>query len=222
MEVVMFVSTLNLALVNDKGFWNRSPIDVKMPPKQRNGRPHGLVWGVGNMAHSMTSDLKASGLALNCSDDGFMAGVETHAEQGVHNLKRHDNLVLHIVLGPNGDVTARVHNIIDPVHWVGDDRSTPAWKDYLDLARNPGVHHGTLNVPEGAYGVAVTGDQVSVLDNKVRNDMQKGTVTSHLAKWTAFALERFRSGLPFTMISCTNFPRNGHFTRQAIFSMACW
>jgi fructuronate reductase len=91
----------------------------------------------------------------------------------------------------------------------------------MELARDPRVQFATINAPEGAYGVTYNGGEFAEPQSaNVKKDLQDGSVLSDPGKWTAFALERFKAGLPFAMVSCTNFSGNGHVTGATLRMMA--
>jgi fructuronate reductase len=64
------------------------------------------------------------------------------------------------------------------------------------------------------------GDFATPKNPTLIKDMEDGTINSDPAKWTAFALERFRAGLKFAMVSCTNFSGNGHYTGATLRTVA--
>ena len=65
-----------------------------------------------------------------------------------------------------------------------------------------------------------SGDFAEPVGKAVLGDMEEGTVNSDPGKWTAFALARYQAGLPFALVSCTNFSGNGHYTGGTVRTMA--
>jgi fructuronate reductase len=88
-------------------------------------------------------------------------------------------------------------------------------------ARDPAIQFGTINAPEGAYGVVYKGGEYATpTSSAVKQDMETGSVISDAGKWTAFARERFHAGLKFALVSCTNFSGNGHVTGATLRTVA--
>jgi fructuronate reductase len=86
-----------------------------------------------------------------------------------------------------------------------------------DLARDPRVRFAAINAPENAYGMVYNGgDFAEPTSETVKGDMVDGTFNSDAAKWTAFALERYRAGLNFAIASCTNYSKNGFMTGAVV------
>jgi fructuronate reductase len=143
-----------------------------------------------------------------------MVGVETYAARYVAELSACDYLLTQLIYGDErGAVTPKIQGAMRSVLFVDGDTRSLTWRRLMDLARDPRLQFGTINAPEGAYGMNyLGGEEAEPVSAAVKRDLAEGTVTSDAGKWTAFARERFAAGLPFALVSCTNFSGNGHVT----------
>jgi fructuronate reductase len=174
------------------------------------------------MAYAHTGDIMQDILNIDPSA-GLMAGVETFSPKYVTELAASDYLMTQPVFeNEKGKVTPKIQGAIHSILFVDGSRDSLAWEKLLEYARDPLVRFATINAPEGAYGVTYDGhgDFAQPISPVLVKDMEEGTINSDPAKWTAFALERFRSGLKFAMVSCTNFSGNGHYTGATLRTVA--
>ena len=200
----------------DKKFWEGKK--VELPKFDRDRLPvKSICFSAGRMAYGHTGDIMQD--LLNADPEiGVMLGVETFVPKYVTELAASNFLMTQLVFGnEKGEVNPKIIGAIDKVLLVDGDTNSLAWAKLLELARDPQVQFATINAPEGAYGVSYTGGEFAEpIYETVKQDMEKGTVNSDPAKWTAFARERFKAGLKFAMVSCTNFSENGHYTAATV------
>ncbi|MBD3346743.1 MAG: hypothetical protein GF401_16935 [Chitinivibrionales bacterium] len=213
----MASAVLNQKLLNDKDFWENKT--VLLPAYERQTAPiKSLCFSAGRMAYGHTGDILQD-LLNKVPESGVMVGIETYAQRYVNELASCDYLVTQLIYENEKDkVVPKIQGSLQSVLYVDSDRNALAWNRMIDLARNPEVQFATINAPEGAYGMAYhEGDEFAEpLSKTVKEDMEAGTVLSDAAKWTAFALERFKAGLNFAMVSCTNFSANGFYTKATL------
>ena len=173
------------------------------------------------MAFGHTGDILQD--LLNQGDaDGTMVGIETFAARYCADLDASDSLMTQLIYeNEKGKVVPKVQGAIVKVLYVDDNRDSLTYKKLMEYGRNPQLQFATINAPEMVYGVVYKGGEFAEPVSKaVIADMEEGTVKSDPGKWTAFALERFNAGLPFAMVSCTNFSGNGHHTGATVRTVA--
>jgi len=204
--------TLTQALLADAPFWRGKR--VELPRYDRTAIPvRALSFSAGRMAFGHTGDILQDLLAVEPAT-GLMVGVETYAARYVAELSACDYLITQLIYGDErGAVTPKIQGAMRSVLFVDDDTGSLTWHRLMELARDPRLQFGTINAPEGAYGMSyLGGEEAEPLSAAVKRDLHEGTVTSDAGKWTAFARERFAAGLPFALVSCTNFSGNGQVT----------
>jgi fructuronate reductase len=169
------------------------------------------------MAYGHTGDIMQD-LLNQDPNTGLMVGVETYAPKYVTELAVSDFLMTQPIFeNEKGKVVPKIQGAIDSILFVDGNTNSLAWAKLLEYARDPQVQFATINAPEGAYGVSYNGGEFATPVNPVlKKDMDEGTINSDPAKWTAFAMERFKAGLKFAMVSCTNFSGNGHYTAATV------
>ena len=211
---------LNQRLLNDALFWKGKT--AQLPQYDRKNLPvKSICFSAGRMAYGHTGDIMQDLLNTD-SSAGVMVGVETFAPKYVTELSVSDFLMTQLIFeNEKGKVTPKVQGAIDSVLLIDGNTSSLAWARLMELARDPQVQFATINAPEGAYGVTYSGgDFAEPINPTLIKDMEEGTFNSDPAKWTAFALERFKAGLKFAMVSCTNFSGNGHYTAATLKTVA--
>lgn len=216
----MSARVLNRYLLADTSFWKGKP--VQLPSFERKDVPvRSVCFSAGRMAFGHTGDILQDLLDRDPSV-GLMAGIETFGARYCADLAACDYLLTQLIFGnEQGAVTAKIQAALEPVMYVDDNRQSVSWCRLLDLAADPAVQFGTINAPEGAYGMVYAGEgKAEPVSDKVKQDMVEGTVSSDAAKWTAFAARRYQAGLPFALVSCTNFSGNGHFTGAVVRAVA--
>ena len=216
----MIARTLTQALLDDAAFWRGK--NVLLPRHDRRALPvRSLSFSAGRMAYGHSGDILQDLLAEH-PDTGLMVGVETHAARSVAELAATDYLMTQLIYeDARGAVTPKIQGAIQSVLFVDGNTASLTWHRLMELARDPRLQFATINAPEGAYGMAYTGGTLAEpVSDAVKQDMREGTVTSDAGKWTAFARERCVAGLPFAVVSCTNFSSNGHVTSAVFRTMA--
>jgi fructuronate reductase len=216
----MELKILNQRLLDDASFWKGK--NVLLPKYDRKKVPvKSICFSAGRMAYGHTGDIMQDLLNLD-PDTGLMVGVETFSPKYVTELAASDFLMTQPIFeNEKGKVVPKVQGAIQSILFVDGNTSSLAWAKLLEFARDPQVQFATINAPEGAYGVSYSGGEFATPINPVlKKDMEEGTINSDPAKWTAFAMERFKAGLKFAMVSCTNFSGNGHFTGATLRTVA--
>lgn len=211
---------LDQRLLTDKKFWEGKK--VELPKFERDRLPvKSICFSAGRMAYGHTGDIMQD-LLNNDPEIGVMIGVETYTPKYVTELAASNFLMTQLVFGnKKGEVHPKIIGTIDRVLFLDGNMNSLGWAKLLELARDPRVQFATINAPEGAYGVSYTGGEYAEpIYETVKKDMEEGTVNSDPAKWTAFARERFKAGLNFALVSCTNFSANGHYTAATVKMMA--
>ena len=220
MNTPLTARTLTQELLEDTPFWEGK--NVLRPRFDRRRLPvKAISFSAGRMAYAHTGDILQDLLAGD-SDTGMMLGVETHAARYVSDLAATDYLMTQLIFeDEKGASTPKIQGAIQSVLFVDDNTRSLSWHRLMELARDPRIRFATINAPEGAYGMAyVDGEFAEPISHAVRQDMLEGTVASDAGKWTAFARERFAAGLPFAVVSCTNFSSNGLVTGAVLRTMA--
>jgi fructuronate reductase len=208
----MATRVLTQRLLDDSAFWLGK--EVLLPAYDRKTLPvRALAFSAGRMAYGHTADVLQDILEQDPSA-GLMAGVETYAARYVTELSVSDYLTTQLIYeDAEGMARAKIQGAMKTVLLIDHERTSVTWQKLMEYARDPDIRFGTINAPEGAYGATYSGgDHAEPLSRNVEQDMQLGTVTTDPGKWTAFALERFRAGLSFALVSCTNFSGNGQVT----------
>lgn len=211
---------LTQKLLDDREFWKGK--GALLPSYRRADLPvRSLCFSAGKMAYGHTGDILQDLLNINPSV-GAMVGVETFAARYCADLAASDYLTTQLIVESEKDkITPKIQGAIRSVILVDGNTRSLTWACLLELARNPMIQFATINAPEGAYGVANTREHFATpASDAVKRDVTSGSVDSDLGKWTAFARERFTAGLPFALVSCTNFSANGHVTASALRMMA--
>ncbi|HBK68852.1 MAG TPA: hypothetical protein DEB05_13360 [Firmicutes bacterium] len=210
------MKVLDQRLLLDTKFWEGK--NVELPKFKRDQlRIKSICFSAGRMAYAHTGDIMQD-LLNEEPEIGAMVGVETYAPKYVTELAASNFLMTQLVFdNKKGVVLPKIQGAIDNVLLVDGSVNSLSWAKLLELARDPEVEFATINAPEGAYGVIYSGGEFAEPINPVlKKDMEEGTVNSDPAKWTAFARERFKAGLKFAMVSCTNFSGNGHYTAATV------
>lgn len=216
----MLKRKLTQKLLTDTSFWKGK--QVLLPRYDRQGLPVTAVcFSAGRMAYAHTGDILQD-LLNQDPDTGLIAGVETYAKGYVDRLASSDYLVTQLIFGEErNEAVAKIQGAVRPVLFADSDLGGAGWWQLIGYARDPRVRFATINAPEGVYGVAYNGgDFAEPVSEVLQRDMTDGTINSDPAKWTAFALERFRFGLRFAFVSCTNFSANGHHTGAVLRTVA--
>ena len=215
------MKVLNQDLLQDASFWKGK--EVELPVYDRSKLPvKSICFSAGRMAYGHTGDIMQD--ILNQDPNvGLMVGVETYAAKYVTELAVSDFLMTQLIFeNEKGKVIPKIQGAIDSILMVdGTSTNSIAWLKLMEYARDPQVQFATINAPEGAYGVAYSGGEFAEpVSAALKKDLEEGTITSDAAKWTAFALERYKAGLKFAMVSCTNFSGNGHYTAATLKTVA--
>lgn len=211
---------LDQRLLTNSKFWEGKK--VELPKFARDRLPvKSICFSAGKMAYGHTGDIMQD-LLNEDPEIGAMIGVETFAPKYVTELAASNFLMTQLIFeNEKGVVIPKIIGAIDNVLLVDGNANSLSWAKLLELARDPQVQFATINAPEGAYGVSYTGGEFAEpIYPAVKQDMEEGTVNSDPAKWTAFARERFKAGLKFAMVSCTNFSGNGHYMAATVKMMA--
>jgi fructuronate reductase len=216
----MAYQVLNQRLLENASFWQGKK--VELPQYDRKKLPvRSVCFSAGKMAYGHTGDIMQDLLNEDPSI-GVMTGVETFSPKYVTDLAAADFLMTQLIFeNEKGRVVPKVQGAIDTILFLDSSATSLAWARLLELAHDPRLQFATINAPEGAYGVTYHGGEFAEPINPVLvKDMEEGTVNSDAAKWTTFALERFKAGLKLAMVSCTNFSGNGHYTAATLRTVA--
>lgn len=216
----METKVLNQRLLEDSRFWKGK--NVLLPNYDRMKLPiKAISFSAGKMAYGHTGDILQD-LLNQDPQTGLMAGVETYSPKYVTELSASDNLMTQLIFeNEKGKVIPKIQGAIPSLLFIDSNTNSLAWAKLLEYARDPEVQFATINAPEGVYGVIYSGGEFAEPVNPVLiKDMEEGTVNSDPAKWTAFARERFKAGLKFALVSCTNFSGNGHYTGATVRTVA--
>jgi len=216
----MALKILSQQLLDDAKFWKGK--NVLLPKYDRKSIPvKSVCFSAGRMAYAHTGDIMQDILNQNPST-GLMVGVETFNPKYVTELSASDFLMTQPIFeNEKGKVVPKIQGAIHSILFIDGNTQSLAWAKLLEYARNPEVIFATINAPEGAYGVVYSHGDLATPKNPVLiKDLEDGTINSDPAKWTAFALERFKAGLKFAMVSCTNFSGNGHYTGATLRTVA--
>jgi fructuronate reductase len=208
----MELRVLNQQLLDNKAFWKGK--NVLLPRYDRKTTPvKSICFSAGRMAYAHTGDIMQDLLNLDPTT-GLMVGVETFSPKYVTELGVSDFLMTQPIFdNEKGKVLPKIQGALASILYVDNTKTSLAWLKLMEYARDPQVQFATINAPEGAYGVTYSSGEFATPVNPVLiKDMEEGTINSDPAKWTAFALERFKANLKFAMVSCTNFSGNGHYT----------
>jgi fructuronate reductase len=208
----MSLKVLDQSVLDSLSFWQGK--NALLPSYDRKKLPiTSLCFSAGRMAYGHTADILQDVLDKDPSA-GLMAGVETYAYRYCLDLSASDYLMTQLVYENDSNVpTAKIQGAIKTVLFVDASAQSLTWQKLMEYARYPKLQFATINAPEGAYGMVWTSGEFAEPKNPaVIKDMAEGTIVSDPAKWTAFALERFKANLKFALVSCTNFSGNGHVT----------
>jgi fructuronate reductase len=212
----MMARLLTQRLLDDREFWQGK--GALLPAYRRMDLPvRSLCFSAGKMAYGHTGDILQDLLNINPSV-GVMVGIETFAARYCADLASSDYLMTQLIVENEKDkITPKIQGAIRSVVLVDGNTRSLTWARLMELARDPAIQFATINAPEGAYGVSNTREHFATpASDAVKRDVASGSVDSDLGKWTAFARERFAAGLPFALVSCTNFSGNGHVTASAL------
>lgn len=216
----METKVLNQRLLEDARFWKGK--NVLLPNYDRSKLPiKAISFSAGKMAYGHTGDILQD-LLNQDPQTGLMVGVETYSPKYVTELSASDNLMTQLIFeNEKGKVIPKIQGAIPSMLFIDGNINSLAWAKLLEYARDPEVQFATINAPEGVYGVIYSGGEFAEPSSPVLiKDMEEGTVNSDPAKWTAFARERFKAGLKFALVSCTNFSGNGHYTGATVRTVA--
>lgn len=215
------MKVLNQHLLEDVSFWKGQ--NVLLPSYNRKTLPvKSIAFSAGRMAYGHTGDIIQDLLDRDVST-GLMVGVETFAPKYVTELSVSDFLMTQLIFeNQKGIVIPKIQGAIQSILFLDGSTDNLSWHKLMEYARDPRIQFATINAPEGAYGVSYHhGDQFAEpLNPALIKDMEAGSVNSDPAKWTAFALERFKAGLKLALVSCTNFSGNGLYTAATLRTVA--
>ncbi len=212
---------LTQALLSDTTFWEGK--DVELPAFDRDSLPiRGLAFSTGNMAYGHTADIMQDLIHANAENCGTIAGIETFDCTNFTQLSATDYLATQCVYeNKKGVARMQIQGAIPSILFCNANPKSLCWQRACELMRSPQLQFGTINAPEGAYGMTYDGGEYAhPVSAHVKADMQNGTITSDAGRWTALAYERYNAGLNFALVSCTNFPSNGLFTAATVKTMA--
>ncbi len=208
-------------LIGDKAFWQGKDNCV-LPGYDRENTPiTAICFSPGRMGYGHFGDILQD-IMDKGGKAGLVCGVESFSQPYYNGLVANDFLCTHVIYGEGkGEVTLKIQGAFKTALFVDADTKSLPWTRLLDFARDEKVTYATINAPEAVYGMRYfEGDYAEPSAQRVIDDMQNGTVNSDPAKWTYFLRERFIAGLKFSMVSCTNFSRNGFFTAAVIRTIA--
>ncbi|HYH02847.1 MAG TPA: hypothetical protein VEC37_07080 [Bacillota bacterium] len=214
------MKVLNQHLLDNPSFWSGK--NVLLPKFDRRNLPvKSIAFSAGRMAYGHTGDILQD-LLNQDPNTGLMVGVETFSPKYVTELSVSDFLMTQLIFeNEKGKVIPKVQGAIQSILFLDGSPNNLSWNKLMEYAHDPGLQFATINAPEGAYGVTYSGGEYAEPFNPVLiKDMEEGTINSDPAKWTAFALERFKAGLKLAMVSCTNFSGNGHLTGATLRTVA--
>lgn len=204
--------TLCQKLLDSKKFWENK--NVLLPAFDRKEIPiKSICFSAGRMAFGHTGDILQDILNKDQSA-GTMVGIETHAARYVVELAASDYLMTQLIFDQKkGVVMPKIQSALPSVLFVDNTKSSMTWNKFMEYARDPQLQYGTINAPEGAYGISYSGGEFAdPISEVLKKDLIEGTSNSDAAKWASFLLERYKAGLKFSLVSCTNFSGNGHVT----------
>ncbi len=216
----MAQKTLSQKLLNNSDFWKGKNVLLPKYDRQKT-EITGLCFSPGRMGFGHLGDIVQDILDQG-APAGLIAGIETFSQDYYNTLAASDWLGTQMIYGDEKDVvTPKIQGAFGTILFINNNEKTLAWNRLLDFARDPKVQYATINAPEGAYGMVYHGgDFAEPVSQVVKGDMEQGTVNSDPAKWTRFALERYKAGLKFALVSCTNFSKNGYFTGATVRTIA--
>lgn len=212
---------LNQKLLDDTNFWANKKVDL--PKYDRKKVPiRSIAFAAGRMAFGHTGDILQDLLNVNPSV-GQMLGVKSNSLQSAEEFTKSDSLITQFIFENEKDkVTPRIIGAIKDTIYCDGNKKSANWETLLKYARDPQVQFATINAPEIVYGVTFDhkSDFATIVDPKLKADIQNGTIETDPAKWVFFAQERFKAGLKFSYVSCTNFSANGNFTAACMRTIA--
>ena len=212
---------LTSALISDKAFWAGKD-DCVLPKYDREQTPvTAICFSPGRMGYGHFADILQD-IMDEGGNAGLVCGVESFSQPYYNGLVANDFLCTHVIYGAGkGEVTLKVQGAFKTALFLDSNVNGLPWARLLDYARDEKVTYATINAPESVYGMRYFGgDYAEPSAQRVIDDMENGTVNSDPAKWTYFMRERFIAGLKFSMVSCTNFSKNGFFTAAVIRTIA--
>lgn len=212
---------LNQALLDNAKFWQNKKVDL--PKYNRKTTPiRSIAFAAGRMAFGHTGDILQDLLNEN-SSVGQMLGVKSNSLASAEEFSKSDSLITQFIFeNEKGKVTPRIIGAIKDTIYCDNNKNSVTWQVLLKYARDPQVQFATINAPEIVYGVTYDhkGPLATVVDPKLKADIENGTIETDPAKWVLFALERFKAKLKFAYVSCTNFSANGNFTAACMKTIA--
>ena len=212
---------LNQKLLDDSSFWKNKNVDL--PKYDRKKTPiRSIAFAAGRMAFGHTGDILQDLLNVNPSV-GQMLGVKSNSLQSAEEFTKSDSLITQFIFeNEKGKVTPRIIGAIKDTIYCDGNKNSPTWQTLLKYARDPQVQFATINAPEIVYGVTFDHKKefATIVDPKLKLDIENGTIETDPAKWVFFAQERFKAGLKFAFVSCTNFSANGNFTAACMKTIA--
>ncbi len=209
------------ALVKDQRFW-AGMTNVEFPKYDKQKlRITGICFSPGRMGYAHLGDI-IQDILNQGGKAGTLIGVESFSQDGYNNAVASDFLAAHVIYNDEKDsANIKIQAAFDSLLFLNDTGKGLAWERLLGLAHCPDVQYGTINAPEGAYGMVWTGGEFATpTSDKVKADMDNFTFASDPAKWTRFLLERFNAQKAFALVSCTNFSQNGNYTAAVVKTMA--
>ena len=208
-------------LFRDDSFW-RGKGHCLFPEYDRAKLPvTAICFSPGRMGFGHFADILQD-LMNQGVDAGMICGVESFSQSYYNDVVANDFLCTHVIYGPQkGEAEVKFQGAFKNMLFLDANTKSLSWRRLLDYACDKRVQYATINAPEAAYGMRYFGgDYAEPTSARVKEDMEKGTVQSDPGKWTYFLLERYKAGLKFAIVSCTNFSKNGFFTAATVRTMA--
>ncbi|PCJ62596.1 MAG: hypothetical protein COA79_03525 [Planctomycetota bacterium] len=215
------MNQLNQSLLENKEFWENK--SVELPKYDRKTTPiKSIAFSAGRMAFGHTGDILQD-LLNKDSSCGQMLGVKTNSLNSAQPFFESDSLITQLIFeNEKGKITKRIVGAVKETIFCDNNKTSDSWQTLLEFARDPAIQFATINAPEMVYGVTWDGksEQSVIIDEKLKDDINNGTIDTDPAKWVFFALERYHANLKLAFVSCTNFSANGHFTAACMKTIA--
>lgn len=212
---------LTSALIADSAFWEGKD-NCLLPKYDREKTPvTAICFSPGRMGYGHFGDILQD-IMDEGGKAGMVCGVESFSQGYYNGLVANDFLCTHVIYGDKkGEETLKIQGAFKTALFLDSNITSLPWARLLDYARDERVTYATINAPESVYGMRYyDGDYAEPFSKTIIDDIENGTVNSDPAKWTYFLRERFIAGLKFSMVSSTNFSKNGFFTAAVVRTIA--
>lgn len=216
---------LNLDGLQETSDWQEAGIalpsfDIHAMVERTQKKPTWVHFGAGNIFRAYVAALQQELLNQGKAETGIVA-VSSYDTETLERIYRpHDNLVLQVLMHPDGRLERTVVASIAEALVADARNSSSDWNRIQHIFRQPSLQVVTFTITEKGY--SLTGPSGQLLPEVVSDRLQGPDQPQHLmSKIAALAHVRYLAGgRPVAFVSLDNCSHNGDHLKSAVTAIA--